>query len=153
MLAKTYDIKSKLVNFRPEIAKKIKFSVKGDYRGYLVPIENCKDIPFDIKRIFYIYGTKEKVPRGNHAHRNLKQILICLNGSCKVKLDNGKQKEIIELSSPEEGILIDKLVWVEMYDFSVDCILLVLTDGFYDESEYIRDYSEFIDIISNKAKE
>ncbi len=147
MPVKEFQKKTNLINLSPKLAKKIKFEIKGDYRGSLIPIENRKNIPFDIKRIFYIFGTKKGVSRGKHAHKNLKEILICVNGSCKIKLDNGYEREIIELNSPDEGLYIDNLIWIEMFDFSHDCVLLVLTDDFYRESDYIREYTEFLRIV------
>lgn len=144
MLAKVQ--KTKVINLKPKLAKILNFEVKGDHRGSLIPIENGKNIPFDIKRVYYIYDTKEGVVRGKHAHKNLKQVVICLNGSCKFLLDDGNTKEIVELNDPSKGLYIEGLIWREMYDFSPDCVLLVLTDDFYKEEDYIRDYKEFLKI-------
>ncbi len=116
----------------------------GDERGGLVTIEANKTIPFDIKRIYYIFAASKDKPRGFHAHKDLKQLAICLNGSCKFILDNGFKKEEIILSLPTQGLLIDSLLWREMHDFSVDCVLLVLASEHYTESDYIRDYTEFL---------
>jgi hypothetical protein len=118
--------------------------VRGDVRGQLVAIEGNLDIPFNIKRVFYIYGTKPGVPRGNHAHYNTKQYLISVSGSCKVTLDTGIGKTTYLLDSQNKGLLQDELVWGVMHDFSEDCVLLVLASEHYDESDYIRDYSKFI---------
>lgn len=126
------------------IGKIIKFKTNGDERGSLIAIENNHNIPFDIKRVYYIFDTKDKVRRGFHAHLKLKQLCICVKGSCTFLLDNGKEKEDIELNSPNEGLLIEGLVWREMYDFSEDCVLMVLADEYYDEGDYIRDYDAFI---------
>lgn len=115
----------------------------GDERGSLVSIESTKNIPFEVKRIYYIFNTQNK-PRGFHAHKNLSQVLICVKGQCKVKLDNGKEKETILLDSPKRGLLIENLVWREMHDFSDDCVLLVLASDYYSESDYIRDYNNFL---------
>ncbi|AHG74146.1 WxcM-like protein [Mannheimia sp. USDA-ARS-USMARC-1261] len=115
----------------------------GDERGGLVSIESTKNIPFEVKRIYYIFNTQNK-PRGFHAHKNLSQVLICVKGQCKVKLDNGKEKETILLDSPNRGLLIENLVWREMHDFSDDCVLLVLASDYYSESDYIRDYNDFL---------
>lgn len=119
----------------------------GDERGGLVAIESQKNIPFDIKRIYYIFNTQNK-PRGFHAHKNLSQVLICVKGYCKVKLDNGKEKDAVSLDSPKRGLLIENLVWREMHDFSDDCVLLVLASNYYDESDYIRDYNDFLNEIN-----
>lgn len=117
--------------------------VLGDERGKLVAIESAVHIPFEIKRVFYIYGTQPNVPRGQHSHHKTKQYLIAVNGSCKVTLDNGQSKETYELNQPEIGLFQDAMVWGTMHDFSADCVLLVLADQHYDESDYIRSYEEF----------
>jgi dTDP-4-dehydrorhamnose 3,5-epimerase-like enzyme len=122
----------------------INFETKGDKRGSLISLEENKNIPFDIKRVYYIFGTKPKVRRGFHAHKKLQQILIVISGSCKILLDNGKSKESILLNSPSKGLLIKEMIWREMYDFSPDCVLLVLASDFYNESDYIRKYEDFI---------
>ncbi len=121
----------------------------GDTRGQLVALEEKKEIPFDIKRVYYIYDTLEGVRRGFHAHKTLKQLLICVHGSCKVLLDDGKEKEIVVLDKPYEGIFIQSNMWREMYDFSKDAVLLVLASEIYDEADYIRDYDKFLKYISD----
>ncbi len=126
------------------ITKLQKFEVLGDSRGQLVVLEANKQIPFDIKRVFYIYGTEDGVPRGNHSHYKTKQFLVAVNGSCKVTLDNGKIKETFDLNKPNLGLFQDALIWGTMYDFSSDCVLMVLADEFYYESDYIRDYNKFL---------
>jgi dTDP-4-dehydrorhamnose 3,5-epimerase-like enzyme len=123
--------------------KLFEFKVHSDERGCLVAIESLKDIPFEIKRVYYIYNLKEDQPRGFHAHRSLKQVVVCLRGSCRFLLDNGKEKLEVTLDSPGKGLLIKEMIWHEMYDFSEDCILLVLASDYYDERDYIRDYEEF----------
>lgn len=129
--------------------KLIKFKVMGDDRGSLISLEQLKNIPFRIKRVYYIYGTKTNMVRGKHAHTNLKQVAVCVNGSCKFLLDNGKEKQIIELTSPDTGLYIGKNIWREMYDFSPGCVLMVLANEYYFEDEYIRDYQEFLKKIKN----
>lgn len=121
----------------------IKFPPLGDSRGSLVALEAQKTIPFDVKRVYYIFGTQKGVSRGFHAHKNLKQVAVCVTGKCKMVLDNGKQREEIWLDSPTTGLLIEDLTWREMHDFSEDCVLLVLASEHYDESDYIRDYDKF----------
>lgn len=116
----------------------------GDERGQLVALEEKKEIPFDIKRVYYIYDTLAGVRRGFHAHKNLKQLLICVHGSCKVLLDDGKEKEIVILDEPYKGIFLQSYIWREMYDFSPDAVLLVLASEVYDECDYIRNYDEFL---------
>jgi dTDP-4-dehydrorhamnose 3,5-epimerase-like enzyme len=99
--------------------------------------------------VYYIFGTKKSVSRGFHAHLNLKQVAVCVTGSCRFILDNGKQKEEIILDSATKGLLIEDLTWREMYDFSPDCVLMVLASEYYDESDYIRDYQEFLQIVNH----
>lgn len=123
--------------------KVLEFNQLGDDRGHLVVVEGIKDIPFEIKRIFYIYGTKDNVVRGQHANRNSKFVLINLVGECKVKVNDGKNEEIIILDKPHKGIYLDKMVWKDMYDFSEDSVLLVISNNYYDSKEYIRDFEEF----------
>lgn len=125
----------------------------GDARGQLVALEEKKEIPFDIKRVYYIYNTLEGVHRGFHAHKSLKQLLICVHGSCKILLDNGQEKETVLLDKPYEGIFIQNNIWREMYDFSPDAVLLVLASDIYDESDYIRDYGQFLNFVSNSDYE
>lgn len=126
------------------------FKVLGDHRGQLVALETNRQIPFDVKRVFYIYGTQEGVPRGNHSHYKTKQFLVAVNGSCKVTLDNGLgNKETFHLNRPNLGLFQDALIWGTMHDFSSDCVLMVLADKYYDESDYIRDYDEFKKEVKN----
>lgn len=114
-----------------------------DERGALVPIEAQKTIPFDIKRVYYLYKLKTDLPRGFHAHKELKQFAICLKGSCDFIMDDGKIRTSHTLSQPSKGIMIDKMIWHEMHNFSEDCILMVLASDYYLESDYIRDYDDF----------
>lgn len=116
----------------------------SDERGGLVALESMQSIPFELKRVYYIFQNTQKVPRGFHAHKNLKQVAICLHGQCRFVLDNGHSKEEIILSSPKQGLLIESLMWREMHDFSDDCVLLILASEHYDESDYIRDYKDFL---------
>ncbi|MDU0356370.1 FdtA/QdtA family cupin domain-containing protein [Paraglaciecola aquimarina] len=124
----------------------IKFQSHGDERGSLVAIEHGKEIPFDVKRIYYLYDTKTDVARGFHAHKKLKQILIAVNGSCTIILDDGKERKSVKLTNPDEGLFIDSFVWREMHDFSEDCTLLVLANSHYDEADYIRSYDKFLEM-------
>ena len=133
--------------------KKYRFLPHGDDRGQLVAIEEFKDLPFKIKRVYYIYDTKKGVRRGFHAHKNLKQILICVSGSCMVHLDNGKETAEIELRSQNEGLYISNDTWREMYDFSPDAVLLVLASELYDEKDYIRDYDKFKEYIRDNKND
>jgi dTDP-4-dehydrorhamnose 3,5-epimerase-like enzyme len=116
----------------------------GDDRGSLVSLESGHNVPFDIKRCYYIFGTTPGVRRGFHAHKELKQLLICTSGSCKVFLDDGHTTKDVVLDSPLKSLLVTGLIWREMYDFSDDCVLMVLADQYYDEADYIRNYKEFL---------
>ncbi|HFG1962713.1 TPA: FdtA/QdtA family cupin domain-containing protein [Vibrio cholerae] len=130
------------------LVKLISFESLGDHRGSLVALEQNKNIPFEIKRIYYIFDTKQGVVRGLHAHKALKQVAIALKGSCRFVLDDGINKEEIILDCPTKGILIDSCLWREMHDFSDDCVLMVLASEHYDESDYIRDYAAFLQEVS-----
>ncbi|ASM40530.1 FdtA/QdtA family cupin domain-containing protein [Campylobacter sp. RM12327] len=129
----------------------IDFNTFGDERGSLIALEGVYDIPFDIKRVYYIFDTKEGVERGFHAHINLKQICIAVKGSCVFVLDNGKTREEIKLDNPNKGLFIEGLIWREMKDFSSDCVLVVIASEHYYESDYIRDYDNFLEI-TKKSK-
>lgn len=127
------------------LIKTVSLKPLGDDRGSLISIEGNISIPFEIKRIYYIFNTQEGVARGFHAHKALKQVAVCVSGSCRFVLDDGYQKEEVMLDSPEQGLLIEHMVWREMHDFSEDCVLLVLASEHYDEADYIRDYDEFFE--------
>ncbi len=122
----------------------VDFPPLGDDRGSLVALEAHKTVPFEIKRVYYIFGTQSGVARGFHAHRNLKQIAVCVTGKCRMILDDGAKREEAWLESPTKGLIIDNFVWREMHDFSTDCVLLVLASEHYDETDYIRNYDEFL---------
>jgi len=123
---------------------KYAFQQHGDDRGMLVALEEFNDIPFEIKRVYYMYDTKPGVRRGYHAHKCLEQILICIHGSCKVLLDNGVEKKVISLETPYEGLYVPPELWHEMYDFSPDAVLMSLASDVYNEEDYIRDYDMFL---------
>jgi dTDP-4-dehydrorhamnose 3,5-epimerase-like enzyme len=127
-----------------DIQKMIKFKQNGDDRGKLVVVEGMKDIPFEIKRIFYIYGSDATVVRGQHSNRRSEFVLINVCGSSKVRIRDGKKDEVFILDKPHTGIYIPKMVWKDMYDFSENSILLVLASESYDSSEYIKDFDEYI---------
>lgn len=124
--------------------KLIDFPALGDERGSLVALEGNKSIPFDIKRVYYIFGTQQGVARGFHAHKQLKQVAVCVTGKCRMVLDDGKNKKSVWLDSATKGILIEDMIWREMHDFSEDCVLLVLASEHYDEADYIRNYEDFL---------
>lgn len=125
----------------------IEITLLGDDRGGLISFESPKNIPFEIKRVYCIYNSEEGKARGYHAHKKLKQVAVCITGSCKFLLDDGKTKVEVLLNSPSKGLLIDSFVWREIYDFSDDCVLMVLADQYYDESDYVRTYSAFLDMV------
>lgn len=125
--------------------KMLEFDERGDERGHLVVVEGCKDIPFDIKRVFYIYGSDSDVVRGRHANRRSEFVLINVAGISKVKVHYPNGNECIYvLNKPHTGIYLPKMVWKDMYDFSKDSVLLVLASEHYDPGEYIRNFDEYI---------
>ena len=133
--------------------KLYQFPPHGDERGQLIALEEFNHVPFDIKRVYYIYDTLPGVRRGFHAHRNLQQILICVHGSCMIHLDNGYETEEVLLNDPQKGLYIAYDMWREMYDFSEDAVLLVLASETYDEADYIRKYDDFMAMIRNKEEQ
>jgi len=126
------------------LIRTIEFEALSDERGGLVSIEQNNNIPFDIKRVYYIFDTQSNVSRGFHSHKNLQQVAICMKGSCRFVIDDGVSREEVILNKPTVGLYIDNNKWREMHDFSEDCILVVIASDFYDESDYIRDYSVFL---------
>lgn len=124
--------------------KLIPLQMHGDERGSLIALEQDKNIPFEIKRVYYLFNTVEGVRRGFHAHKNLSQVVIAVRGSCRFLLDDGKEKINLLLDNPAQGLLIESAIWREMYDFSEDCVLMVLANNFYDENDYIRNYDDFL---------
>lgn len=128
------------------------FPHHDDSRGQLIAIEAMQDIPFDIKRIYYIYETAQGVVRGFHAHKNLQQVLICIHGSCKIRLDNGTEKTVVPLEDPSVGLYVANNMWREMFDFSPGAVLLVLASEHYDESDYIRNYGDFLKYVKEESK-
>ncbi len=128
-------------------AHTIPFQIKGDDRGSLIALESNKNIPFDIKRVYYIFGTTNDTVRGKHAHKTLEQVLVCTSGSCTILLDNGTEKQIIDLSNNTFGLYVGTNIWREMSNFSSGCVLMVLASNFHDEAEYIRNYDEFLSAV------
>ena len=122
----------------------INFADLGDERGKLVVIEGGLAIPFDIQRVFYIYGSDETVVRGQHANRESEFVLINVSGTSKVRITDGKEEFNVELNKPMMGVYIPKMVWKDMYDFSPDSVLLVLASTLYDGKEYIRNFAEYL---------
>lgn len=132
--------------------KMLEFSQKGDEKGYLVVVEGEEDIPFEIKRIFYIYGSDPAAIRGRHANKKTEFVLINVSGQSKVKVKDGKGNEkVFELNRPHTGIYLPRMVWKDMYDFSEDSVLLCLASEHYDAEEYIRNYEQFEDLTAGRG--
>ena len=130
--------------------KMLQFRNLGDERGRLVIVEGGQDIPFEIKRVFYIYGSDPDVVRGKHANRRSEFILINVAGSSKVRvIDRSGNEMVISLNQPHTGVYLPAMVWKDMYDFSPDSVLLVLSNEHYDPNEYIRDFDEFRRVSKN----
>lgn len=131
----------------------LKFKDFGDERGKLVVIESQKEVPFEIKRVFYIYDSDETIVRGKHANRNSEFVLINVAGKSKVRITDGKEEFVVELDKPMMGVYIPKMIWKDMYDFSKDSVLLVLSNCHFDDKEYIRDYEEYLRIKKEEQNE
>jgi dTDP-4-dehydrorhamnose 3,5-epimerase-like enzyme len=125
----------------------------GDNRGTLIALEQMANIHFEIKRVYYMFDTVSGVRRGFHAHKCLKQMLICVHGSCKILLDDGSEKQEVLLDKPNKGLIIESNIWREMFDFSEDAVLMVVASELYDESDYIRNYDDFIAYIRDEKNE
>ena len=124
--------------------KIVNFKVRGDERGSLIAIEGNQDVPFEIKRVYYVYGTQKNAVRGKHSHKKLQQMIFCSSGSCDFTVDNGKKRQTIRLESPDQGLLLQGNIWREFTNFSPDCVVTVLASEHYDEADYVRDYNEFV---------
>lgn len=122
----------------------VTFKSIGDGRGRLVALEGGRNIPFEIRRVYYLTGMTPDQPRGFHAHRKLQQVAISISGRCRMVLDDGRSRDEVWLDNPDMGLLIGNMIWREMHDFSPDCVLLVLASEYYDEADYIRSYEEFL---------
>lgn len=124
--------------------KLIDLDVHGDNRGKLIALEGNKDLPFDIKRVYYIYDTIPEESRGFHAHKTLEQIIVAIDGACQFVLDDGNTREKVWLNSPNKALYIGKNMWREMKHFSYGCKLMILASEYYNENEYIKDYNTFL---------
>ena len=130
----------------------LEFPQHGDERGHLVVVEGLKDVPFEIKRMFYIYGSDGNVVRGRHANRKSEFVLINVAGQSKVRVDDGRGNEaVFSINRPHTGLYLPKMIWKDMYDFSEDSVLLVLSNEAYDPNEYIRDYDAFVKEVNADA--
>lgn len=122
----------------------IELEVHGDERGSLISLEKDNNIPFEVKRVYYLFGTKKGSIRGLHAHKRLKQLVVVIHGECRFLLDNGHERLNIVLNDPTKALILDSMVWREIHDISEDCVCMVLADDVYDETDYIRSYDEFM---------
>lgn len=129
--------------------KMIQLDTKLDKRGKLIALESNRNLPFAIKRVYYIYDTLPDEERGFHAHKQLEQLVVAMDGACEFVLDDGKKRESIWLNRPDVGLYIGKNMWREMRNFSYGCKLMILASDYYDESEYIRDYDEFLRVVGH----
>lgn len=130
----------------------IDFKVRGDHHGNLVALEQGPEFPFDIRRVYYIWGTDKDIVRGKHAHRALEQVLVCTSGSCDFILDNGTERCVVHLNNPAQGLYLRHNVWREFTNFSPDCVIMVLASEKYDENDYIRDYAVFLNEVAKQQK-
>lgn len=132
--------------------KTIRFKVNDDKWGRLVPIEGNDTVPFDIKRVYYIYDVNQEKRRGFHSHKKLEQVLICVHGSIKILVKTPKEEKVIKLDNPNKGLYIGNNVWREMFDWEDEAVLLVLASEHYDESDYIRNYEDYEKYYNNEVK-
>ena len=130
--------------------KLLNLKVLGDERGKLISLESNKNIPFEIKRVYWIYDTLPDIDRGFHAHKDLEQVIVAMDGACEFVLDDGVNKEQVRLNRPDIGLYIGKNMWSEMRHFSYGCKLMVLASEYYDEKEYIRDYEAFLESVKTQ---
>ena len=137
-----------------DISRWLEFPVLKDERGSLIAWEEHNHIPFKIRRVYSLLQTRSGVSRGYHAHRKLKQVIVALSGKCRITLDNGIHREDAILSSPSRGLLIEGLIWREIHDFSLDCVLIVFASELFEEEDYIRDYDSFLRLVraGNKSR-
>ena len=131
--------------------ERIRLQQHGDQRGMLIALEENRNVPFDIRRVYYLFATKGDVHRGQHAHRHLNQLAITVRGSVTFLLDDGSGPAEVVLDDPSHGLLLGRMVWRELYDFSDDCVLMVLADQLYDRSDYITDYAQFLQEVAGAA--
>lgn len=132
-------------------ASLVNLDIHGDKSGSLIALEALsKQVPFEIKRVYYIFGVSDNIVRGKHAHYNLKQLLICVNGSVDISVEDGKNKEVFHLDRANQGLYIEGFIWREMKNFSKDTVLVVLASEHYNEADYIRDYSQFLNEVKDK---
>jgi len=132
-------------------ARVIDLKVLGVPQAPLVALESGRNVPFEIKRAYYLFGTAAGVSRGFHAHKKLQQLMICVRGACKVLLYDGKEEMEVFLNKPNIGLYISAMIWREIHDLSQDCVVVVLADQYYDEDDYIRDRERFLEMTGHEA--
>ena len=130
--------------------KIVNMDIHGDSRGKIVSLEGLKNIPFEIKRMYYMFDTLPNESRGFHAHAKLEQVIIAMDGACRFVLDDGEERAEVLLNRPDVGLYIGPGMWREMHDFSYGCKLVVLASEYYDEKEYIRNYDDFLKSVRKK---
>ncbi|RDS83715.1 WxcM-like domain-containing protein [Dyella monticola] len=128
--------------------QRIQLQQHGDDRGMLIALERDRNVPFEIRRVYYLFATRNQVHRGQHAHRHLNQLAVTVRGSVTFLLDDGSGPVEVVLDDPSQGLLLGSMVWREMYDFSDDCVLMVLADQLYDPADYITSYDDFLREVS-----
>jgi len=131
--------------------QRIPLQQHGDHRGMLVALEQERNVPFQIRRVYYLYANKREVRRGQHAHRNLLQLAVAVRGSMTFLLDDGNGPMEVTLDHPSQGLILGRMIWREMYNFSDDCVLMVLADQFYEPDDYITDYEMFLQEVRNPS--
>lgn len=124
--------------------ERVQLQQHGDHGGMLIALEQDRNVPFEIRRVYYIFATQRDVHRGKHAHRHLHQLAVAVRGSVTFLLDDGSGPIEVVLNDPSQGLLMGRMVWRELYDFSDDCVLMVLADHLYDPADYINNYDEFL---------
>jgi dTDP-4-dehydrorhamnose 3,5-epimerase-like enzyme len=132
--------------------ERIQLLPHGDNRGMLVALEQDGNVPFVIRRVYYIFATRHDVRRGQHAHRHLNQLAVAVRGSVTFLLDDGSGAAEVVLDDPAQGLLLGSMVWRELYDFSDDCVLMVLADHLYDPDDYITSYADFLREVAGAAQ-
>lgn len=132
--------------------KLLTFKAIGDARGWLTPLEVGNELPFEVKRVYFIYGTQPEIDRGFHAHADLEQVAVCVAGSCHFVLDDGEERKTIELNQPNTGLYLGPMIWREMTQFSSDCVLVVFANKLYDPNDYIRCHDEFVERVKQGAR-
>jgi dTDP-4-dehydrorhamnose 3,5-epimerase-like enzyme len=131
--------------------ERVQLQQHGDERGMLVALEQDRNVPFEIRRVYYLFATEHGVHRGQHAHRHLNQLAVAVRGSVTILMDDGAGPVEVVLNDPSQGLLLGRMVWRELYDFSDDCVLMVLADQLYDPADYITDYDEFLREVNGGA--